>query len=509
MFRGKSIRWQLTFLIVAIAAVALLINCGLVMAYQFYTGRKDLERELRSVAAMIGTNTTAALQFGDPHAAREVLDALAADARTTSGTLYTADGTLFARWSRDDGRPKRGVVSVGHPISFDGERLGRLVVTGDLNEFYRSWKEWATLVMAALFLSACITLVLSIRLQSVISDPILELADKAERVSVEGDYSVRVPTVGAGEVRLLCDRFNHMLEQVENRDRKLHEAHDVLRQRTGELEVEVLERRAAEDRLVIAKEAAEAANRAKSTFLANVSHELRTPLNAVIGYSELLREDAEAIGGAAAASDLGKISKAAHHLLSLITDVLDLSKIEAGRLSLAPEPTALAELITDVAATASALAVRNGNRLHIGALGDLPTVVLDPVRLSQVLLNLLGNAAKFTEGGVIGLEVDIHRSPGSARLRFSIWDTGIGIPEDKQEVIFGEFVQVDPSARRRFGGTGLGLPISRQLCRLMGGDISVVSSPGNGSTFTVDLPLVEATAEARTSTAADADRVPS
>ena len=489
MWHPRSIRWQLTLLMMAIAMAALVLTCTSLVGYHYFTARGNLERELQSVAGMIGSNTTAAVQFGDRRAAREILDALSVDPRTVSGTVYDADDSVFAHWSRDARSSDEGLMSVEHGIVFDGERLGRLVVTGDLRASYAQWKEYVSLVLVVLLISTWIALALSLWLQRVISEPILELAEKAARVSRERDYSLRVPSVGTGEVGLLCDRFNHMLGQIEERDHALQRAHDELRERTRDLEIEVAEHRATGATLMVAKEAAEAASRAKTAFLANMSHELRTPLNAVIGYSEMLREDAEALGGARAAGDLGRIEKAARHLLALITDVLDISKIEAGRMILSPEPFAVEDLVREVVVTASALATRNGNRLEVGSLEGVPTMVADQTRVRQILLNLLGNAAKFTERGRIGLDVTLVDAGGPARVQFAVWDTGVGIPREKLSGLFAEFVQADASVARKYGGTGLGLAISRQLCRLMGGDISVVSSPGHGSTFTVDLPL--------------------
>ncbi len=231
----------------------------------------------------------------------------------------------------------------------------------------------------------------------------------------------------------------------------------------------------------------EVASRHKSEFLANMSHELRTPLNAIIGYAELLQEEAEDAGTESFVSDLGKIHSAARHQLTLINDILDLSKIEAGKMTLNVEPFDIARMIREVEAIAQPLADRNGNTLAIDCHPDIGEMTADPVRVRQALFNLVSNAAKFTEGGTITLSVSSVLSPQSSVL-FTVRDTGIGMTAEQIARLFQSFTQAEAETARKYGGTGLGLAISRHFCRLMGGDISVASEPGAGSTFTVTLP---------------------
>jgi PAS domain S-box-containing protein len=261
---------------------------------------------------------------------------------------------------------------------------------------------------------------------------------------------------------------------------------------------DVTDKKVMELQLEDARDAAEAANRAKSTFLANMSHELRTPMNAIIGYSEMLAEDAEDEGHDEMIPDLEKINAAGKHLLALINDILDLSKIEAGRMDLFLERFDLRQTLEEAVATVMPLVAKNENRLETEYAGNLGAVRIDLTKFRQSLFNLLSNAAKFTHEGTITLKADrIQREEGE-RIRVSVTDSGIGIRDNKIDTVFEEFSQADDSTTRDYGGTGLGLPISRRFCRMMGGDITVTSEVGKGSTFTIELPAeVDALGAAR------------
>ncbi|MBU6374197.1 MAG: PAS domain-containing protein [Alphaproteobacteria bacterium] len=264
----------------------------------------------------------------------------------------------------------------------------------------------------------------------------------------------------------LFERLANLLHELDARDRALVQAMTALDE---------------------ARSLAEAGSQAKSQFLANMSHELRTPLNAVIGYSEILIEDLSGAGHADRADDANRIRKAGLHLLDLINDVLDLSKIEAGRLDIKPAHTALQELLADVAETVAPSIRAGGNVLRFNAEQAPAGLTTDAKRLRQCLLNLLSNAAKFTRDGAIDVGVEVVGEGAGAQLRFTVRDTGIGMSHEQQSRLFQPFVQADPSSTRRFGGTGLGLVITRRLARALGGDVQAESTLGEGSTFTLTV----------------------
>jgi PAS domain S-box-containing protein len=248
---------------------------------------------------------------------------------------------------------------------------------------------------------------------------------------------------------------------------------------------DITERKQAEVVMAEARDLAERANQTKAEFLANMSHELRTPLNAIIGYAQILQEEMEDSGQSAVLPDLKRIESAGKHLLGLINDMLDLSKIEAGRMEVYLEPVVLPRLLDELQSMGTQLAAAKGNRLEFIVPENLPVLRTDYTKLKQSLLNLISNGCKFTENGTVRLTVALTPD----EVLFELRDTGIGMTPAQLEKLFQAFTQADASTTRQFGGTGLGLAITRRLCRMLGGDVTVTSAPGQGSIFTINLPL--------------------
>jgi signal transduction histidine kinase len=502
----KSIRKKLMLLFTANTAAALGIACAVLWAYLIYSDRAMLVNEEGIIAQMLADSIAPALTFWDEKSAKEAMAVLHADPRVVAACVYAKKDNLFTAYHRK-GDQTACPASVGlrsfqftlrylnisYPILLDQEEIGKIYLRVSLDRMYAELVHFGVAGLLVLLVASLFALLLSARLQKVISTPILHLTQVATTVSLDQDYSIRAQIRSDDEIGVLIEQFNSMMEQVRQRDLKLQTAQEELEerveQRTIELKREIAEREVIQQELLNAKLVAEEANRAKSAFLANMSHELRTPLNAILGYSEMLEEDAQARGDASEVNDLRRIQSSGRHLLMLIGEVLDLSKIEAGRVEMAMEFVTVGSILKDVSSTIEPLTLKNGNEFVVTADDWNALVYVDIFKYRQCLLNLLSNACKFTDKGKITLSVSRYRDESGEWSRWAVKDTGIGIAEENLKKLFLPFSQVDYSATRSHGGTGLGLAITQRLIYMMDGHIDVETAPGRGSTFCIFLPV--------------------
>jgi signal transduction histidine kinase/CheY-like chemotaxis protein len=504
ILQSLSIKRKLTLITMLTSSAALVLSALSFLIYDLVSFRHLLIQDLMTQAEIIGYNSAGAMEFKDVPAATATLSALTAKEDVVSAGLYGRDNKMFAHYSRnstlipsllpahsqDKGyRVEGGYLQVFHDVTLNGERLGTLFLQSDMRQWSVRAKRYAGILFIFVFISGLFALLVSSRLQRLISRPILHLEDTMRMVSTNRNYEVRATKFYGDEIGRLIDGFNTMLSEIQQRDSALRGANEELQSRTGELEKEIQYRKQTQEELLKAKHAAEEASRAKSTFLANMSHELRTPLNAIIGYSEMLEEETRESGKSDSVQDLRKIQSAGKHLLALINDVLDLSKIEAGKMGLHLENFDVAPLIDEMTTTLQPAAAKNGNTIRTHVAENLGAMHADVTKVRQILFNLLSNACKFTDHGTISVDVDQSEVEGRNWVQFRVSDTGIGITAKQKENLFHEFSQADASIARKYGGTGLGLAITYRFVQLMKGRISVESEPGKGASFMVQLPV--------------------
>ncbi len=517
------------------AAALVLIACGAVV-YQYSSMRATQVQSLESLARLVAANSRGVMAFEDVAAGEELLATLQQEPAIVGAALFCPDGRPLAEYlslSAPAGlllpksieftgaRSSRVVnLELMHPIRDDGVLTGYLYVHARLTRFWTGLLDFVKIIGCLSLAALGLVALLAHRLQRGITVPIVALTDAAGRITNEHDFSIRVGDQADAELGRLQGAFNCLLEHVERSERELQESHNRLEQRvaerTSQLSQEIERRAETQVELEQACDAAEAASRAKSEFLANMSHEIRTPMTAILGFADLLMEDGDLLKAPPKRVEaIRTIQRNGEHLLAIINDILDLSKVESGKMTFERIATSPLQVVGDVLSLMQVRATAKNLSLDVEWEGPLPeSIQSDPTRLRQVLVNLVGNAIKFTESGGVTLSVGLDASDAeNPLLRFVVRDTGIGMTQQQLDSIFAEFAQADTSMTRRFGGTGLGLAISRRFTEMLGGKISVISTPNEGSTFTVTVAtgalegvrMVVPTQELLVATAVEAD----
>lgn len=523
MIGQRSIRTKLVTIVMSTTLAALAVSVGTVVAYDLRGYQHALLNDLSTQAELVGHMTSAALAFDDPRLARENLALLRSRPSVRAAAIYDQSGALFASYlapgesgtfpphPRRTGKKIKPYTRDGDdlvlykPIVENGETLGTVYLRS-ANQLMGRVRDYLLICIATTLLALLTTWLLVRRLGHTITTPIDAITTIAREVVEKRDYSRRAPRISEDEAAALVDSFNAMLTEIEQRTLALEGSKQEVMRLNERLEQRVQERtmqlELANSELELAIEEARNANQAKSAFLSSMSHELRTPLNAILGFAQILAADNMPTTPEQKKEFSGHILKSGRHLLTLINEILDLAKVEAGALTLSMEPVGLAEILAECRSMIEPLAAARGIRVQFPAAGDPESAVAlvqaDRTRLKQVLLNLLSNAVKYNrEGGTVSVACAAHAPD---RLRLSVVDTGMGLRPEQVAALFQPFNRLGQENGTQ-EGTGIGLVFTKRLVELMKGEIGAASTPGVGSTFWIELsaaaPLAQLAAPAQ------------
>ena len=505
MMRPNSIRQKLVAVVMATTLAALLVSIGIVVVYDLLNYHRTLLADMATQAELIGHMSSPALTFDDAHLAAENLALLRLRPGVRAGAIYGSGGALLASYSAP-GAPARfpppegagtriegGELLLFRPIVEHGEMLGTVYLRADYALLARA-ADYLAMAGAVTLLAMLVAYLVMGRLERLVTAPLFAIAATAREVVSTRDYSRRAPRTSADEVGALVDSFNAMLTEIEQRTGALEQSKGEIMALNGQLEVRVAARTrellASNEELAVATAAAEQANAAKTAFLSSMSHELRTPLNAILGFAQILSAEHLPSTPVQKKTFAGHILKSGRHLLTLINEILDLAKVEAGAVALSIEPVALADTLAEVAAMIAPLAAQRGIRTRFPEAAAL-AVLADRTRLKQVLLNLCSNAVKYNRAR--GVVVLVAARVEGARLRLGVQDSGMGLTPEQLGALFQPFNRLGQENGSE-EGSGIGLVVTHRLVTLMGGSMGVTSRVGVGSEFWIELPEAAARA---------------
>jgi signal transduction histidine kinase len=470
--KARSLRTELALTILISISISLFLAAIPLTLIDYYSMRGELIKRVRSIAQLVGIGSASAIVEGDEETAEALLSTTQEYDEIMAGATYSLrhrkliakNRDPFTRISSPEFSTKHarhwfegGYLVIAEPVTKDGDTVGTIFLVASYSSLTTHLLHYIELAVIILMISAAIAFLMATRWAAHIIAPVTELSKAAATFANTHKPPPPLTLKGPHEIQELVGSLKAMVNSCL-------------------MQTQALE---------AARERAEQANREKDLFLSSVSHELRTPLNAIIGYAELVMDELEEAPAEQLRQDLGSIGTASRQLRAIIDDILDLAKIEAGKIELQMGPVPLIPLLEEISRMVKPLVTERGNHFQL-IIEEIPkTLWTDEVKLQQLLMNLLGNAAKFTTNGEVGLKV----SRKEQWIEFSVTDTGIGIPSEKISTIFSPFIQVHHEPSMKAGSTGLGLAISKKLAVKLSGDLTAQSVEGVGSTFTLRLPL--------------------